>query len=100
MVRIRKDNTEEVTDSYKTTRDENRGVVVETNEGYFEYWFPVKNALEYIDEKEILAMDSDMKIVEENNTDEETQYDGSSSLTIPKSVAERAENLSGLKIPE
>lgn len=96
MVKIRADWTEEVTASYETTRNGTERVVIETDTGYFVYWFPYKEAsdISYTDEEIVLDI-WNMQITEAPGEPNESVYDGSSAVTVPKCVVDCAEEVSG-----
>jgi hypothetical protein len=100
MVYVKEDTTETVTNAFETKRDGLNGVVVKTDDGYFEYWFPIKDAPDYIDSEKVLSAFSDMTITEAPGEENETQHDGTSNLTIPQSVVEKAEEVTGYHLPE
>lgn len=97
MVKIQEDPTESVSSSYETTRNGTEGVVVETDSGYFSYWFPYKDASEisYADEERVLDI-WNMRITEAPGQVNESVYDGSSAIIVPRCVVARAEGVSGL----
>lgn len=99
MVYVHPDSSEEVTDTFETQRDGNRGVMVETNEGYFEYWFPYVDTADtsYVDDDTML--DATHMTIREN-AENPSEYDGTSSLTVPRCVVDSAESVSGLTLLE
>lgn len=99
MVYVKEDRTEEVTAVYSETRNGTSGVTVETEDGYFEYWFPIRDAEEYIDaEKHLDAIR--MEIYEAKGEPNESLYTGKSHLIVPQVVAEAAEDYTGYPVPE
>lgn len=100
IVYVRKDKTEEVTDFYRTSRNGLDGVVIETEDRYFEYFFPIKEAPEYVDSDYVLSAYGDMTITEAPEEVNESQFTGKSGLTVPKCVVEKAEELTGYPLPE
>lgn len=97
MVYVKKDDTEEVTDSWTTTKDGVDYIVVETDEGYFRYEIPLVDAPDYIDDVErVLDLGrSDATIVEAPETDHTSTYSGLDDITVPEKVMVEAEKVSG-----
>lgn len=93
MVQVRDDPSEEVTDAYEQRRDGFSGICVETNGGYFEYWFPYADAstMDYVDADDVL--DPVRMQIRENATPA-SEYTGKANVTVPKNVVDRAENVS------
>lgn len=96
MVYTREDTTEEITDAYEETRYGQQRVCVETDDGYFQYWFPYTDVTDkkYVDADTVLDP-MHMHIVEAPNEASRTEYTGSDPITVPASVVERAEEVSG-----
>lgn len=100
MVYVREDSTEKVTDSYKKTDNGVEGVMVETEGGYFKYWFPIVDPSEkYNIESEkvldVLSSEANFRLIEAEGEDNESIYTGQDNVTIPRKVVDRAEELSG-----
>lgn len=99
MVYVRDDTTEEITGSYQTRRDGTNGVVIETDDRYFEYWFPIRDAPKYTAADKVLDP-LRMTIIEAPNQENESQYDGTDDVTVPTHVAEKAEEITGYDLLE
>lgn len=102
MVYVKEDETEEVTDVYMSSESGVEYVVIETDDGYFIYKIPVVDAPDYVDDKgKVLDMArSDMKIIEAPNSENRSEYDGFSWLTVPQKVVDAAEEESGASLLE
>lgn len=83
-----------------TDENNNRCVVIRVeNSNIFEYWFPIMDGESYHNSDKILSS-IHMKVVEiDSDNNNRTEYPGTSDVTVPKCVAEKAEEYSGLHIP-
>lgn len=99
MVKVREDNKETITDWYEETRGKTRGIVVETEDGYFEYWFPIIQAPDYVEREKALSAFK-MEIVEAPDSENASRFTGTSSIIIPKKVVEKAEEEAGWPLLE
>lgn len=88
----------------ETTRNGNEGILITVNDGYFEYWFPIVEAPDYMKGHDkmlgINGKSYSLEIKEAPGQENETTHDGSSPLTIPQKVADKAEQHTGLQFPE
>lgn len=102
MVYVKKDDTEEVTDSWTTTKGGVEFIIVETDNGYFRYKIPVVDAPDYVDgvEKVIDVGASGSEYIEAPESDHTSVYSGSDDIIIPEKVAREAEKLSGYPLLE
>lgn len=92
---------EDIKEVYEDIDDNNnRCVVIKVeNSNIFEYWFPIMDGESYHDSYKILSP-IHMTVIEiDPENDDRTEYPGTSDVTVPKSVAEKAEEFVGLQIP-
>jgi energy-converting hydrogenase A subunit M len=105
MVYVREDSNEKVTDSYKKTNNGVKGVMVETEEGYFKYWFPIVEPSEKysIDSEkvlDVLSSEANFRLIEAEGEENESVYNGHDNVTIPQKVVDRAKEVSGYPLLE
>lgn len=100
MVHIKDDSTKEITNSYLETEEEDiEYAVIKCDDGHFVYRIPLLHD-NYKDEKVLKLETSKMKIIESPSQDKRYEFNGMSDLTVPRKVAEEAENISGASIVE
>lgn len=95
MVYIEYNSNEEITSVTEETRNELKGVEVETDGGYFVYWIPYIDMSEKTYGPDGFVLDLFYMEIEENPNGNTSIYSGDDAVGVPNKVVNKAEEVSG-----